>query len=169
MGTYNFIRDLKNSKTSVEEAKEMIEASLLFGDKPCKVKEVHTKECDLILEHPVFQEEYLVEIKEDISCSKYGNVAVEYECRGKPSGLITTKAPYWVYKVHTKSGIKWLFTIPEVIKSAALDKSRHLRYASGGDQGSNTKLVLFTLEQFLDISMELKPYVTKEMESKEND
>ena len=38
----------------------------------------------------------LLEVKRDSWVAKSGNIAIEYESRGKPSGIATTKADYWV-------------------------------------------------------------------------
>ena len=40
-----------------------------------------------------------IECKRDFKAHKTGNVYVEYECRGKPSGISTTEADYWVFIV----------------------------------------------------------------------
>lgn len=40
--------------------------------------------------------EKLVEVKRDSWVSKSGNIAIEYESRGNPSGIATTEADYWV-------------------------------------------------------------------------
>lgn len=40
-----------------------------------------------------------VEVKYDIMAKYTGNVFIEFESRGKPSGLATTKADFWVIKV----------------------------------------------------------------------
>ena len=38
-----------------------------------------------------------IEIKTDFIAHKTGNIAVEYQCRGKPSGIATTQADYYAY------------------------------------------------------------------------
>ena len=40
-----------------------------------------------------------IECKRDFKAHKTKNVFVEYECRGKPSGIETTEAEYWVFIV----------------------------------------------------------------------
>jgi hypothetical protein len=40
-----------------------------------------------------------VEVKYDIMAEHTGNVFVEFESRGKPSGIATTQAHFWVIKV----------------------------------------------------------------------
>ena len=38
-----------------------------------------------------------IEVKRDFGVSQSGNVAVEYYCRGKPSGLSVTTADWWAF------------------------------------------------------------------------
>ena len=38
-----------------------------------------------------------IEVKRDFKSSKTGNIFVEYECRGKPSGIATSEADYWAF------------------------------------------------------------------------
>lgn len=38
-----------------------------------------------------------IEVKRDYKCLETGNIYVEYESRGKLSGLSTTQANYWCY------------------------------------------------------------------------
>ncbi|HIB77447.1 MAG TPA: hypothetical protein EYO58_07495 [Flavobacteriales bacterium] len=37
-----------------------------------------------------------IEVKRDSWVGRTGNIAIEYESRGKPSGIATTKAEYWI-------------------------------------------------------------------------
>jgi hypothetical protein len=47
-----------------------------------------------------------IEVKTDETISKKtGNVYVEYECRGKRSGIATTEADYWVFKLSNERAI----------------------------------------------------------------
>ena len=38
-----------------------------------------------------------IEVKRDFLAAKTGNVFVEYESRGKPSGIATSTADYWAF------------------------------------------------------------------------
>lgn len=40
-----------------------------------------------------------VEVKREMAFKKTGNIAVEFEYRGKPSGIATTDANYWCFKL----------------------------------------------------------------------
>jgi len=47
-----------------------------------------------------------IEVKTDATISaRTGNVYVEYECRGKRSGISTTEADYWVFKLADERAI----------------------------------------------------------------
>lgn len=91
------------------------------------------------------------EIKEDFSCKKTGNVAVEFGCRGKPSGIETTQANYYVYKLHEPDGnINFYGTIVKELKKA-IEEEKYFRTVSGGDKGSNSKNYLFDINDFKKI------------------
>lgn len=45
------------------------------------------------------------EVKSDRLSEQTGNVYIEYESRGKASGIRTTQADYWVYKISEKQAI----------------------------------------------------------------
>lgn len=38
-----------------------------------------------------------IEVKRDFIASTSGNLAVEYECRGKPSGIAVTESDWWAF------------------------------------------------------------------------
>lgn len=42
-----------------------------------------------------------IEVKTDFRCQDTGNIYFEYKCKGKPSGLATTKADWFVIAVGT--------------------------------------------------------------------
>ena len=43
-----------------------------------------------------------VEVKKDYKTHKTGNIAVEFESRGKPSGIATTEAEWWAFVLVNK-------------------------------------------------------------------
>ena len=90
-----------------------------------------------------------VEIKSDRKTIATGNIYIEYESRGKKSGLATTKAKTWVYKI--QEGCMIVIdtellkkTLRYLIKSRlAVDKVR------GGD--NNTSLgILVNIERLIE-------------------
>ena len=72
-----------------------------------------------------------LEVKSDQGAWRTGNVYVEYEYRGKPSGIATSEADYWAFEcdgtyfIVTKSRLQSLVDVA----------IREGRYAKGGDHG----------------------------------
>jgi|OM-RGC.v1.029334484 hypothetical protein len=46
--------------------------------------------------------DYKIEVKCDRLASKTGNIAIEYECSNKPSGISTSQADYYIYYIVDK-------------------------------------------------------------------
>ena len=90
-----------------------------------------------------------VEIKEDFTCKRTGNVGVEYSCRGKDSGITTTEAQLYFYKVHTPKGIKNILMTTKNLKRI-ISEEKYFRTVNGGDPGSNSLNYLFKLGVFLE-------------------
>lgn len=87
-----------------------------------------------------------IEVKEDFTCERTGNVGVEFECRGKKSGIERTKSDFYLYKVHQpnrKIGVYIIAT--KKLKDMIADTLYH-RIVNGGDPGSNSMNYLFKLE-----------------------
>jgi len=62
------------------------------------------------------EENYGIEVKYDPKSNETGNVVIEIEMNGKPSGLMTTTAKYWVFyddelfmQISTRNIIKCIF------------------------------------------------------------
>jgi hypothetical protein len=92
--------------------------------------------------------EYKFEIKEDFMTCKTGNVALEFECRGSPSGIHTTEADFYIYKIHGKNGIHfYLFKIENILKMVSDNPQTPI--VNGGDKGSNSMNYLFKYETFI--------------------
>lgn len=86
------------------------------------------------------------EVKVDRKAKNSGNIAIEYECNGKPSGISTTEADFWAYFIY---GTNEYFLIPtEDIRNAILNK-KYWRTAKGGD-GYRANLYLFPFPVFED-------------------
>lgn len=97
---------------------------------------------DLDLKHGQFGERKLadiltgkIEVKTDFISYKTGNVAVEIECRGLPSGISLTEAPYWAFILWEERSI----VIVKTSKLRALIKDRPT--IMGGDDNMS-KIVL---------------------------
>ena len=90
-----------------------------------------------------------VECKRDRMAHRTGNVFIEYQFQGKPSGLAITEAPWWAIGIDGPSGdvetailasVEWLRA-----KCRPLYKSA--RDISGGDGGA-TRGILLRMDDF---------------------
>ena len=90
-----------------------------------------------------------IELKEDFGCAKYGNIAIEVESRGKPSGLTTSRSKFWLIMAHLKEGGRKLLSIRAQKLREMIDEKKYVRYTDGGDRRTS-KLYLFKLEVIED-------------------
>lgn len=86
-----------------------------------------------------------IEIKEDFLCKTTGNVAIEYECRGKPSGIHRTIADFIIYRIHEPDGKITLNSIMTYKLKEMIANNLYFTKVVGGDEGSNTMNFLFKL------------------------
>ena len=89
-----------------------------------------------------------IEVKSDRITAKTGNIYIEYESRGKASGIATSQADYWVYKFDNESAV--IFKT-DVLKSK-LKKLVALGIAKAGIKGGDNKTskgVLLSLKDLL--------------------
>jgi hypothetical protein len=82
------------------------------------------------------------EVKRDYKASQTKNIAIEYECRGKPSGIAVTEAEVWAIDLGRGT---WVVIETQRLKELA--KAHWRNRVIGGDVGSNTKMVLIPLSQ----------------------
>ena len=94
MGELNFPKDLAMSQIGVEKVKKY------FESKGYKVTLNHDYRFDMTIESPTGWKN-TIEMKEDIKTEVTGNVAIEFECRGKLSGIKVTEANLWVQRIHS--------------------------------------------------------------------
>jgi hypothetical protein len=143
MANYNFRKDLSVAKKTEKDVSKLLE--IVCGAKILEFDE--TNKYDIVA--LINDKRVTFEIKEDFMCEQTGNVGVEFECRGKPSGIQTSEADYYIYKVHTKEyGIKYIVHQTKALKKM-IENSKYFRIASGGDKGSNTQFYLFKFNSFI--------------------
>lgn len=134
MANYNFRKDLAIGKEAEKQAVEHIAKHVKFDS----VEFNDDNKYDFKLIQGDKSRTY--EVKRDLMCGQTGNFALEYECRGKPSGIVTTQADYWIYQLDdgfyqiSVGGLKNL-----------IDEAKYFRMVVGGDRGSRTKMFLFKL------------------------
>ena len=152
MANYNFAEDFPIAeKTEAQVADFLVnEIGMEF------IEGCNDNRYDLVMKTPNGKR-ITVEVKEDFTCKETGNVGVEYECRGKNSGIRVSKADFYLYKVHRPDGkIQLLVQKTDKLKDMIRKRSFH-RKVVGGDVGSNSKNYLFELgvfqEGFLNLGL----------------
>ena len=71
-----------------------------------------------------------VEVKSDEKSIETGNIVIEIEMYGKPSGLLCSTADYWVFF----DGIKFLWTTPiKIFQCILLNKLNYVTFIGNGD------------------------------------
>jgi hypothetical protein len=148
MPNYDFNKDLPIARKTEEEV-----AGLLLKNNGDKIKEIihnddNKYDLKVVLKNG---ESITVEVKEDFTCERTSNVGVEYECRGKPSGIATSRADLYMYKIHEPSGTISFYLLDTKDLKTAIREKKYFRQVSGGDAGSDSKNFLFKLDVFKKI------------------
>ena len=74
-----------------------------------------------------------LEVKTDKICQRTGNIFVEFESRGKDSGLATTTAVYWVYCLWSEVRKEQTYVFIPTRRLKKLIKQNNYREMKGGD------------------------------------
>lgn len=150
MGHYDF-------KTDLEEAHGIEERLVVFLDKKYPSFDFHgfsnnkAYDCHFTLEGIY----YKLEIKSDYYTNTTGNIVLEYESRGKISGITTTQADLIAYCVVTPTGLDIYMFNTKKLKKLIKDEV-YERKLIGGDPGSATKMYLFKLDNVKQYSTFMK-------------
>lgn len=83
-----------------------------------------------------------IEVKNDSLKEHTGNVAIEFECRGKPSGIAVTKAKWWASYYKNEFHI-----LPVEILKDMIEKKKYKTWVYGGDDQA-AKMYLFSQTLF---------------------
>ena len=83
-----------------------------------------------------------VEVKTDRMAHLTGNIAVEFRCRGKLSGISTTEADYWAFVLNQNKRI--IFIEVNELKRIARECFKEGLIKNGGD-GNKSEMVLIPL------------------------
>jgi hypothetical protein len=90
-----------------------------------------------------------IEAKEDKLANATGNFFIEYESRGKPSGIATTQADVWFYTISESAGGLFLYT-KELKEIVEFLKPTHTRL--GGDDNTS-KGILISFTDFFKVNI----------------
>jgi hypothetical protein len=137
MPNYNFVEDLPAAKATEKEVASGL--AKVYGVTILDNENKDNKYDILALykgSHIKF------EVKEDFICERTGNVGLEFSCRGKPSGIQVSEADYYIYKLHTASGIQFWIHKTDALKKMIAD-NLFFRIVNGGDPGSDSMNYLF--------------------------
>ena len=86
-----------------------------------------------------------VEVKEDFTCERTGNVGLEFSCRGSLSGISVSQADLYCYKLHEPCGATRVYLIKTDRLKQLINDKQYFRIVNGGDFGSNSLNYLFKL------------------------
>ena len=84
-----------------------------------------------------------IEVKRDLLAHKTGNVYIEYESRGKPSGISTTEADYYCIVIKDKS---YILISTKDLKELCRKYLNTDRDKRGGDNNTSKGILLPTKE-----------------------
>jgi len=88
--------------------------------------------------------------------AKTGNIAIEYECWGKPSGINATEADYWFHNlcIGDDTFATLVFDVPSLKR--IIDNLDYKRSVSGGD-GNASRMYLLNLQKLFSTDV-IKAY-----------
>lgn len=141
MGNYSFEADLAVAKQTERDVAEKLR--YYFGiDLEFAFDNTNAYDIGCTIDGKTFT----FEVKEDFKCMNTGNVCVEFECRGKPSGIATSKANFIIYKIHESPvNFGYYMCSTRILRDMIAAQSYFRIFDAGGDAGSNTKGYLFKL------------------------
>lgn len=141
MGQYDFKKDLERAATTEKYVAERMGKELFcYNFESNKDGKYDMRYCT-----PLGYYETL-EVKEDLMWEKTGNIAVEIESRGKPSGICSSMADKWCYVL----GKDLWFAYTPAIRLFLIEHWDRYKRVRGGDD--NTSLIaLIPMQEFYDI------------------
>lgn len=139
-GQYNFKKDIKTGEQGQEFIVKFMESK---GFKYLGSNDTITHD----LEMSYKGKKYTYEVKTDVYPRDTGNMVIEFECRGKASGINATTADYFTYFFPALGEI-WNIECDRLRKLIAEAKP-HV-FTNAGDAGSGTKLYRLKKEEVKD-------------------
>lgn len=140
--------DFKRDLTLGEKGEKIIMVYLFCnGYKDIKITEGYFKDYDISGTSPKNGATVLYEVKTDEYCTEdydSGNMAIELECKKKPSGISCTKADVFVYYYyHLSVDNLWMIKVDELKKMIKDNyKKYNFRIVNGGDNNDSRILLL---------------------------
>ena len=131
MKKHNFKKDLKDG--------ELIEIKLENYLKKKYPSTYRTKGYFKEYDIAVPEKDIKIEFKRDIGSTKTDNFFIEYECNNNPSGIVTTKADYWV--VYTGKELLWITPI-KIIECITINNISSRTLTGQGDTASKVACLI---------------------------
>lgn len=91
-----------------------------------------------------------LEVKTDFMAHKTGNLAIEIECNGKPSGIQTSTANWWLFNINYPDAkpVLLIMTLSRLRKLVTRYLHKN-KFIMGGDY-NKSKLVLIPVQDVID-------------------
>ena len=86
------------------------------------------------------------EVKSEKNAGKYGNIAIEYECNGKASGVTSTTCNIWCHYAIMNDGSYILYFIPIEDLRALISEKKYHRNIIGCGDGKRSSIYLFRMK-----------------------
>lgn len=84
-----------------------------------------------------------IEVKRDNWVGRTGNIAIEYESRGKPSGIATTQADYWIIMFSREYQDKFMIIIEtQRLKEVSREYFKKGFIKKMGDSNASTAVLI---------------------------
>lgn len=129
-GQLSFNQDIKTGEEGEAFIRSILEGLGFVYVNNCK-------DIDYDLKMAYKGKQYTYEIKTDTYPKDTGNLVIEFECRGKASGINATKADYFTY-FFPKFGEIWNIKCEDLRRLIA--QTNPAIFSNAGDKGSGTKL-----------------------------
>ena len=142
----NFKNDLKFGKKYEMELLKYLDYNIY------ETKDGLFKEYDLKIK--INQKSTTYEVKADRITYKTNNIAIEYECSKKKSGISTTKSDFYAYFIIKPNDNYDLYIIPTKDIKAFIKENKYKRIVNGGDN-YNSKMYLFDINIFKNFIIKL--------------
>lgn len=136
-GQYDFNKDVNTGEDGEAIVRKFLELWQMKFDSDNK-----DFRYDLKMFYPINGKFYTYEVKTDVY-KKPGNIVIEFECRGKKSGIAVTEADYFLTYFYNQGEI-WNIKTDKL--KILIDYLKPEQTKNSGDVGSGTRLYKFKKE-----------------------
>ena len=132
-----------------------------------KPKSKDRKKFDIDLAYGKVREDMIKEMLQDKKIEvkserdvwkRTGNIAIEYECYGKPSGINATEADYWFHNLCVGEDVYATLVFKTENLKKILDSLERKVSVNGGDHNAS-RMYLISLQKLFDLKT-IKEYIS---------